>query len=133
MDFLVDMFGIRKPYNTELSYFKSNPNVAGMATEDNKIILNPYSKNTAKEQEAVAKNEAIRLFMNIQNIAPSFDLTEEQQKFFKGSAYEKDPVAAKQTIISRILSGDPSAKNVTEEQMKAAKEIEALANSYKPE
>ena len=133
MDFLVDMFGIRKPYDTELSYFKNNPTVAGMATEDNKIILNPYSKNTSKEQQAVAKNEAVRLFMNLQNIVPSFDLTEEQQKFFKGSAYEKDPVAAKQTIISRILSGDPSAKNVTEEQMKAAKEIEALANSYKPE
>lgn len=133
MDFLVDMFGIRKPYDTELSYFKNNPTVAGMATEDNKIILNPYSKNTSKEQQAVAKNEAVRLFMNLQNIVPSFDLTEEQQKFFKGSAYEKDSIAAKQTIISRILSGDPSAKNVTDEQMKAAKEIEALANSYKPE
>jgi hypothetical protein len=37
---------MRKPYAGELDYFKNNPSVAGMATEDNKVILNPYSRLT---------------------------------------------------------------------------------------
>jgi hypothetical protein len=124
MDFLVDMFGTRDPEEGELEFFKKRPEVAGMATEDNKIILNPYSKNTAEEQQAVAKNEAFRLFMKMQELVPSFELTKEQQEFFKDTEYEKDTAAAKQTILARILSGDPSAKNATPEQLKEAKQLE---------
>jgi hypothetical protein len=132
MDFLVDMFGIRDPYEGELEFFKKKPTVAGMATEDNKIILNPYSKNTPAEQQAVAKNEALRLFMDKTKFTPEFDLTDEQKEFFKGTAYANNASAARQTILARILTGDPSAKTVTPEQIKAAQELSAYIQQFAP-
>ena len=132
MDFLVDMFGTRDPEEGELAFFKKKPTVAGMATDDNKIILNPYSKNTPEEQQAVARNEALRLFMNKTKYSPTFDLTDEQKDFFKGSAYAKNPEAARQTILARILTGDPSAKNATPEQIKAAQELGNYIQQFAP-
>lgn len=131
-DFLIDMFGMRDPYESELKFFKSRPEVAGMATEDNKIILNPYTKLSKQEQQAVANNEALRLFMKATKVAPDFKLTPEQTEFFKNTEYEKDPIAAKQTILARILSGDPSAKNVTAEQQKAAQDLLNRLEEFKP-
>ena len=43
MDFLVDFYGIREPFKGELDFFRKRPEVAGMATEDNKIIINPFN------------------------------------------------------------------------------------------
>jgi len=132
MDYLVDMFGTREPYKGELSYFKNNPNVAGMATEDNKIILNPFSKNSPEEQQAVAKNEAIRLFMKVLNVAPEFELTKDQKEFFKNTAYAKDPMNARRTILARILTNDPSAGFLTKEQEEAAKALVEQIKMYSP-
>ena len=132
MDFLVDMFGTRDPEEGELEFFKKRPEVAGMATEDNKIILNPFSKNSPAEQQAVAQNEALRLFMRQQGTNPEFKLTDEQKEFFKGTEYAKDQSAAKQTILARILTGDPSAKNATPEQLKAAQELGASIQQLAP-
>lgn len=132
MNFLIDMYGTRDPEEGELDFFKKKPEVAGMATEDNKIILNPFSKNSPEEQQAVAQNEALRLFMKQEGIDPDFELTDEQKEFFKGTAYDKDPVAAKQTILARILTGDPSAKKVTPEQIKAAQELGASIQQLAP-
>lgn len=131
MNFLIDMFGTRDPYKGELDFFKKRPEVAGMATEDNKIILNPYSKNSPKEQQAVAQNEALRLFMKIQKIQPDFELTKEQQALFKGTEYEKNTAEAKKSIIARILSGDPSAKP-TEEQIQQAENLKEFIMQYAP-
>uniref|UniRef100_A0A6H1ZG35 Uncharacterized protein n=1 Tax=viral metagenome TaxID=1070528 RepID=A0A6H1ZG35_9ZZZZ len=39
----------RQPYESERNYFRSNPNVGGMAAEDNAVILNPFS-NLSQEQ-----------------------------------------------------------------------------------
>lgn len=133
MDFLVDMFGTRDPYKGELDFFKKRPEVAGMATEDNKIILNPFSKNKPAEQQAVAKNEALRLFMKLQKVSPEFELTKEQQDFFKGTEYGSNPEAAKQTILARILSGDPSAKQATPEQLKAAEALKSQIMQFAPQ
>jgi hypothetical protein len=52
---------------------------------------------------------------------PQFDLTEDQLKFFKGTEYEKNPKAMRQTVLARIYSGDPSAM-ATPEQRKALKQ-----------
>ena len=108
-------YKVRKPYKGEDDYFKNNPNVTGMAAEDDQIIFNPYSKNI--DLDAVGKNEASRLWMRKKNIDPPFKLTEKQMEFFKGTPYENDPTAAKQSIIGRIISGDPSAQDVTPEQI----------------
>lgn len=123
MDDLIKYFGTRQPYEGELKYFQTNPTVAGMATEDNKIILNPYSQNSPEEQQAVARNEAIRLFLKEMEYTPSFDLTKQQQSFFKGSEYEKNPEEAKKSIIARILSGDPSVGKASAQQSKEAASI----------
>ena len=52
---------VREPYASELDYFKKNPSVSGMATEDNKVILNPYSNLKPEEYKAVVINETARL------------------------------------------------------------------------
>jgi hypothetical protein len=124
MDNLVKMYGIRKPYESEINFFKDRPEVGGMATEDNKIILNPFSTLSPSEKSAVARNEAIRLYMRQNEIAPEFDLTKSQQKMFMGTEYEKDPVSAKQSILARILSGDPSAKDATLDQTLEAQRLQ---------
>ena len=118
-------YKVRGTYSGEDSYFKKNPHVAGMATEDGKIILNPYSKNTPNEQRAVAKNEAIRLWMRDNKFAPKFKLTDAQKKQFEGTAYGKpgNEMHAKHTIIARILTGDPSAKDATPMQKKWAESV----------
>jgi hypothetical protein len=133
MDFLVDMFGMREPYKGEDKYFKKNPKVGGMMTDDNKIILNPYSKLNPQEKQAVATNEALRLFMKLKKINPDFDLTEDQTKFFKGTEYESSPEEAKKSVIARILTGDSSAQNPSEEQLNFAEELKALVMLHAPQ
>ena len=120
MNFLVDFYGTREPSKSELEFFKSRPEVGGYAAEDNKIVMNPFSSLKPTEQNAVAQNEALRLFMRGQQYSPEFDLTKEQKGFFKGTEYGKNEEAAKQSLIARILTGDPSAQGITEEQKKAA-------------
>ena len=109
-----------KLFPGEDNYFKQNPNVAGMANfETNDIILNPYSKD--RNMESVAMNEAIRLKMRKERFVPDIEISDEQKQFFKGTAYEGNDDAIKETIFARIYSKDSSA-NATEDQMKAYKE-----------
>lgn len=99
----------------EETYFKANPNVAGMAAEDNKIIMNPYSTLKDNEKQAVMMNEAARVHMRTKLIdPPNYDLTPEQTTAFKD--YSKDINDVRQTIAARILSGDPSALKPTAAQ-----------------
>ncbi len=125
MDFLIDYYGIRSPFKGELDFFRERPEVAGMATEDAKIILNPFSSLSDKEKRSVAINEAIRLYMKDNEVQPDFELTDEQKKLFEGTEYAADEAAAKQSILARILSGDPSARNATLDQTLAAQKLKA--------
>ena len=112
-----------KLFPGEDDYFKKNPNVAGMASfETDDIILNPYSRG--RNMEAVAMNEALRLKMAKENFVPNINISDKQKEFFKGTEYEGNEDAIKQTIFARIYSGDKSA-NSTEDQMKAYKEYMA--------
>lgn len=113
-------FEIRKPFAGEDSFFKSRKDVAGMAAEDGKIVLNPYSQNTTEQQKAVARNEAARLWMRQQNIDPKFNVTNEQAKAFAGTDYGKpeNSLHLKHTLIARWLTGDKSAPPQTEMQKK---------------
>ena len=99
----------------EDEYFKKNPTVTGMAAEDDKIILNPYSTLSDKEKEAVMLNEAARVHMRRNFDKPQFTLTPEQESVF--SSYSANPDDIRQTLAARILSGDPSAGQTTPEQM----------------
>jgi hypothetical protein len=116
-------YAVRRPYKSEDTYFALNPNVTGMAAEDGRIVLNPYSGLKYDQQLGVAKNEAIRLFMRENQIDPQFKVTPEQMKSFQGTAYGTNEPALRQTLVARILTGDPSAGNATEEQRKAAQSI----------
>lgn len=102
-------------YPGEDVYFKENPHVAGMAAEDDRIIMNPYSKLTEAEKQAVMLNEAARVHMRRNYDAPNFDLTPSQMETLGG--YSKDMNDIRQTIAARILSGDPSAGQATPQQL----------------
>lgn len=117
--FPTGVYGI--PYRDRLfpgeeDYFKKNPHVAGMAAEDDKIILNPYSKLSDKEKQAVMLNEAARVHMRRGTMeAPRYELTPEQVQQFRNYSQSLDDI--RQTIAARILSGDPSAGQTTPDQM----------------
>ena len=100
----------------ERHFFAGNPNVGGMAADDNQIVLNPYSKLKDTEKQSVALNEAYRLKMRQQNIIPEFALTPEQETTFRGTPYEQNPLEARRSLVARMLTGDPSAGRVTPEQ-----------------
>jgi len=115
-------FPMRKPYQSELDFFKKRKEVAGMATEDDAIILNPFSDLDDQQKGAVAKNEAIRLWLRKNNVQPKFNVTPEQYKTFLGTEYanSKDQTPMQHTILARILTGDRSAGKPTEMQMQWA-------------
>jgi len=102
-------------YPGENEYFKKNPHVAGMAAEDDRIIMNPYSTLTDTEKQAVMLNEAARVHMRRNYDAPRFDLTPDQMSTL--GSYSKNMDDIRQTIAARILSGDPSAGKATPEQL----------------
>ena len=112
----------RDLYPGEDKYFKDNPNVGGMATEDQYVILNPYSKLSPQEKSAVRVNEAARLYMNKHGV-PNVSLTKEQEQNLAGLGEyaSAEPQYRKATMLARILSGDPSAGTPTMEQSEAIK------------
>lgn len=114
---------VRQPSVSEMEFFKTNPNVAGYASEDDRVVLNPNSKLNDVERAAVVKNEASRIWMRKNDIDPPFTITSEQRNAFAGSPYQKDDKALRQTLVARILSGDPSAGKITAEQKKFAESI----------
>ena len=106
-------YEIRKPGVSERLWFSKHRDTAGMATEDGKIILNPYSNLDKQKMQSVVKNEASRLWLKENNIVPDFELTPEQRQGFIGSPYANDEMSLKQSILGRIISKDSSALNVT--------------------
>jgi hypothetical protein len=126
-------FGVdRRPYlyDGEMYYFRENPHVAGMAAEDDRVILNPYSPNTQQEQNSVALNEQSRVFMrNNPLLAPSFGLLPSQAEPFAGTAYDKNPQAIRETLAARLLTGDPSAGQPTKAQSGYVNRLGRLART----
>ena len=109
---------MREPFKGELDYFRKNPSVAGMATEDNKVIINPFTQLNEQQKRAVAINEVARVWMRTKKeYAPDFSLTKEQEQFLDTTTYrnaqESDRLA---TIAARLLSNDTSAGVPTAEQ-----------------
>ena len=88
----------REPYSGELEFFKKNTHVGGMATEDNRVILNPFSKLSTQEKLSVLQNERARVFMRTSGKRPDFELTPEQRLKFSTYGSEQD---IKETIAAR--------------------------------
>jgi len=103
----------RHPRLSELEFFGQNPGTAGMATADQNVTLNPFSQLSPEQRQAVALNEAARVYMQRENMRPNYDLTPAQTQAFGSYG----PVQAqRETIAGRLLSGDPSAGQATAEQ-----------------
>jgi len=117
-------FPERDLYPEEDEYFSQNPHVGGMAAEDNHIIINPYSKLTDQEKDAIRQNEGARLAMRNGHPRPTFNLTDEQKESFKN--YSQDEQDQRETIIGRIISGDPSVGKVSPEQQAYADQLSKL-------
>ena len=133
MDDPLDFFKrTRDLYPGEDEYFKANPNVGGMAADDQYVILNPYSKLSPQEKSAVHVNEASRLYMN-KNGVPNVSLTRQQEQNLAGlgSYANADPQYRKATILARILSGDKSGGIPTMEQSEAIKPMLFLRDLMK--
>lgn len=126
-------FPLRTPYPGEDSYFKANTNTTGMATEDNAIILNPYSNLSDVQRSAVATNEAIRLWLRKNNIKPMFELTPEQLKSFESTSYTPESHDLRNTILARLLTNDPSAGTPTEEQLRWVEWLKQQLEQYSSE
>lgn len=122
------VYGIeeRVPYQSELDYFKQSPLVAGMAAEDGRIIINPFSKLSKQELDHVRLNEAARVWMRNKGV-PEFDLTDAQSKFLNTNTYkDASPEERRATILARLLSGDPSAGQPTDQQLQALASLKKL-------
>ena len=124
-------YEIRTPFDSELDYFKKNPHVTGRAAEDGRIILNPFSDIDPAGQRIVAVNEAARLLMRENKIKPDFDVTDEQKTAFKGTPYEDNEDALKETILARAVSGDSSAGKLTPRQKEWASLVGAQLRARK--
>jgi len=122
----------REPYASEMEFFYKNPGTAGMATEDDRVIVNPYSNLSEIERNALILNETSRVFMHNMpsNERPSFLITPEQGNAFKNYGSEQN---IRETIAARILSGDPSAGAATQEQMAFASSLAEKMKTAKPE
>jgi hypothetical protein len=111
-------YEIRDPYDSENSYFKENQHVTGMAADDGRIILNPFSGLSPESQRRVAGNEATRLHMREKGYEFDFPVPQADQAPFKGTVYA-DPENLhhlQSTIIARGVVGDSSAGEITPEQ-----------------
>ncbi len=111
-------YEVRIPFDSELGFFKANSTVSGMATEDKKIILNPFIRLNPEQEESVLRNEATRLFLRDKKYKYDFDITPEQKEIFKDTIYGKpeNENELKSTILSRALSGDPSSGTISPRQ-----------------
>lgn len=116
-------YKVRAPFDSEREFFRQDPNTAGMAADDGRIVLNPYSDPKKVRMKNVAMNEAARLYMRETQPDLDFEVTPEQARNLRGTAYEQNPYALKETMIGRILSEDPSAGEATPHQQAWAKRI----------
>ncbi len=109
-------YKVREPFDSERAFFKKDPTVAGYASEDGRIVLNPYSDPDMVDMRGVAMNEASRLYLRESKTPLNFKLTPRQMQSFKGTPYEGNTQAQMETLIGRIISKDPSVRDVTPEQ-----------------
>jgi hypothetical protein len=111
------MYVDRQPYAGERKYFSANPHVAGMAAEDDKVVMNPFSPLSAEQREAVRRNEMARILMRTNQAYAPPPITEDQSALLRGTTYEgARPEDRAATISARQYSGDPSGGSPTAEQ-----------------
>lgn len=111
---------MREPFDSERDFFSKNKGVGGMASQDNRVVLNPFSKLNPEEMRSIVQNETYRVNVRTGKM-PRFkgSLTPEQMSFLNNTEYysgasEEDRI---DTIMARLISGDPSAGQPSSEQL----------------
>ncbi len=105
----------RQPFLSELEFFKSNPTVAGMASfGDNSVVMNPLSTLSQREKQSVIANERLRLLLG--DATPDIDISPLQRLLLSSTSYANNPDRSRQTILGRLVSGDPSGGAATPKQ-----------------
>ena len=114
----------RKPSDSEKYFFLKHPEVGGYADFDSStIVMNPFSKLKETEKAAVRLNEYTRVVMKNRKLVPDFQMTPKQIDAFKNYGDEN---SQRETIVGRILSGDPSALDITDEQVEFVEKMKQL-------
>ena len=121
---------VRQPFASENEFFRNNKNVGGYAAEDGKVVVNPYTALNGKERNAIKANETIRQALRSmpEDKRPSFDLTKEQQNSL--GVYSDNLRDVQDTILARILTGDPSAGKISPYERVAANQTIPLVLNY---
>ena len=130
MDFLEELFNRpreRQPWLSEEAYLASAPKTGGMMTEDNRIILNPYSP---ANKSAIYQNELARLYQK--DNPPNFSLTPQQNSYLDTTDYARaTPQERMSTIASRLLTNDQSAQKPTFEQDMYVRRLRDILKNYR--
>lgn len=121
-----DAYPLRQPYQSEVDFFAGNPEVAGYAAPDRRVVLNPVYELNDSMNQSVHANEGIRHYMFDNGVNPPFFVQPHQQRRFESygnKAYAENQMPAKQTIVARILAGDDSMAPYSPTQQKAARKV----------
>ena len=88
-----------------------------------RIVVNPDVFRDGRDAKGVAWNEGLRAWMEVNNVKLVAEPTEDQRRFFSGTAYERDEVQLRRTIAARIITHDTSAGGATEDQIEECAEL----------
>lgn len=126
-------------------YFRKNPKVAGMAwgggmngspkDAPRVLVANPFNAQIAKPEkmQGLLKIEAARHLMDETGYTPEFDLSEEQQEWRKTlGKYADDDIAAKRSIVSRLIAND-NVPGVTPEQRAEVEAVNKALQGREPD
>ena len=89
----------------------------------NRIVINPNVFKDQRDALAVAWNEGLRIWMELNKFDPQFEVTPAQRAFFADTAYAEDDIMLKRTIVARIITHDTSVGEITPEQLAACEEL----------
>lgn len=89
----------------------------------NRIVINPNVFKDQRDALAVAWNEGLRIWMELNKFDPQFEVTPAQREFFADTAYAEDDIMLKRTIVARIITHDTSVGEITPEQLAACEEL----------
>ena len=124
---LIGGIPLRLASREEEEFFRLRPSVAGLAADDNSVVINYSATLSVAQFEAVMLNEAARVFMRKYGPRPNFPLTPEQETTFAGYGTLQD---IRETVVARLLSKDPSAGQPSVEQELFASKLLAAMLSY---
>ena len=116
---LSQRFPERDPTRSERQFFDRRPEVAGYAAPDQRVVINPGFHGN---RDSIVVNEGFRqLFRQRPDLVPS-DLTILPSQNF-GPEYANNPQATRESILARLLSGDPSGSPYTWQQEEASRRV----------